>query len=486
MQPPHEICFATLLAHPIWTRARLVEGAEFSSEKRYLKTGEERQMTHSAARYATLDNWIAREAIPFSLDAQPTFNTAVDTLIAASGDVVELLGFGEALHGGQELLTLRNRLFQRLVEAWGYSAIAIESSFPQGSIVNEYVLGRGPASYEAVQETGFSHGFGRFEANRELVEWMRHYNADPAHSTKLQFYGFDSPTDMSADSPRQTLHVVLDYLSSVDEALGQEYRKRIDPLLGQDSAWENPAAAFDPAQAVGRSPEATALRIETEELLSELHVRRPELVAKSNKSRYLEAIHYAVEARQLLNYHAALAQPSESRQARLLGIRAAIMAENLAYIVSRKQRRGKVLVFAHNSHLKRGKVQWQWGNETMGWWPVGSHLNTMFGRHYLVIGSAVGISPANGIGQPEAGTLEARLTSASGPKRFIPTYQGQGLPAAEIAALPMRSGSKKNGSYVEQLGPQSFTDFDWLAILDTTAYARGELPLEHWSAGSEQ
>jgi erythromycin esterase len=427
-----------------------------------------RLMTHAAGVYATLDDWMAHETIPCSLDSRPDFNAAVDTVISALGDAVALLGFGEALHGGEELLVLRNQLFQRLVEAHGYSAIAVESSFPRGSIINDYVLGRGPASYAAVQDTGWSHGFGTFEANRELVEWMRHYNADPAHQMKLQFYGFDSPTEAtSTDSPRQTLHFALDYLSSVDEALGQEYRKRIDPLLGQDSAWENPAAILDPTKAVGQSAEAKALRIETEELISELLTRRPELVVKSDESRYREAVHYAVVARQLLHYHAVLAQPSEKRQARLLGIRAAMMAENLAYIVSREQGRGTVLVFAHNTHLKRGKVQW--GNETVIWWPVGSHLHELFGRRYAVIGSAVGSSPANGIDQPEAGTLEARFTSAPGPVRFIPTHQGQGLPTEEMAALPIRSGSKKNGSYMA-LGAQSFTDFDWFAVLDTTTY----------------
>ena len=69
---------------------------------------------------------------------------------------VELLGFGEALHGGEEILILRNRLFQRLVEAHGYTTIAIESSFPQARLVNDYIAGRGPASYEAVQDAGFS------------------------------------------------------------------------------------------------------------------------------------------------------------------------------------------------------------------------------------------------------------------------------------------------------------------------------------------
>ena len=428
-------------------------------------------MTHSAARHATLDDWIAHEAIPFSLDSPMAFNAAVDKVIASPGGSVELLGFGEALHGGEELLILRNQLFQRLVEIHGYSAIAIESSFPKGHIINEYVLGRGPDSYEAVQNTGLSHGFGKLEANRELIEWMRQYNADPAHHTKLQFYGFDSPTEATdTDSPRQILHFVLDYLTSIDSVNGQEYRNRIDPLLGQDAAWENPAAILDPTKAVGQSAEARALRIETEELISELLTRRPELVAKSDKSRYLEAMQSAVEARLLLNYHAALAQASDKRQAILLGIRGAIMAENLAYIVSREQGRGKVLAFAHNSHLKRGKVQWQWGNETVIWWPVGSHLNEMFGSRYAVIGSAIGKSLANGIGQPEANTLEARLTSVPGPARFIPTHRGQGLPTEEIAALPIRSGSKKNRSYVEPLGAQSFTDFDWFAVLDTTAY----------------
>lgn len=443
-------------------------------------------MTHEAAvNYVTLDDWIAHEAIPFSLGSGPDFNEAVAKVIDSIGGSVEILGFGEALHGGEELLILRNRLFQRLVEAHGYSAISIESSFPQGRITNEYLLGRGPASFEELRDTGFSHGFGKYEANRELVEWMRQYNADPAHPVKVRFYGFDSPTDMVADSPRQTLNFALHYLASVDAAGAKVYQNRIEPLLGKDSDWENPGSTFDPSQAIGRSDEAKALRLETEELITELLVRRPELVAKSDKASYQEAVQFAVEARQLLQYHAALAQPSFDRQARLLGIRATIMAENLAYIVSREQGRGKVMVFAHNSHLKRGKVEWQFGNEQVIWWPVGSHLNAMFGRRYAAIASAVGESPANGIGRPEAGTLEARLTAAPGPVRFIPTRQGQGLNAGEIAALPVRSGSNKNRSYLEQLSARTFTDFDWLAVIDSATYNRGGPSLESWGAGSE-
>ena len=434
--------------------------------------------------HATLDDWIAREAIPFSVDSPRIFNAAVDKVIASLGAPVELLGFGEALHGGEDILILRNRLFQRLVDAHACSAIAIESSFPRARVANEYVAGRGGTSYEAVQDAGFSHGFGRLDANRELVEWMRRYNADPSHRVKLQFYGFDSPTEMTgSDSPSQVLHFVLDYVSSIDRASGQAHRERIDSLLGQDSDWENPMALADPTQSVGLSPAATSLRIETEDLTTELWARRPELVAKSDASRYLEALHYASVARQLLNYHAAVA--GKSGPARLLGIRDASMADNLGYMVSRERGRGSVLAFAHNNHLQRGKAQWQFGTDVYTWWPAGSHLNEMFGPRYGVIGSAVGVSDANGIGQPEAGTLESRLTAVPGPARFIPTHKGQGLPTSAIAALPTRSGSMKNPTYFA-LTSQSFTDFDWLAVLDSTEYNRGGPPLQRRDADPKE
>jgi hypothetical protein len=149
-----------------------------------------------------------------------------------------------------------------------------------------------------------------------------------------------------------------------------------------------------------------------------------------------------------------------------------MMADNLEYIVTCERDRGKVLVFAHNSHLKLGKARWQLGPELLIWWPAGAHLNEIFGPSYAVIGSAVGVSDANGIGQPEAGTLEAQLTAVPGPVRFIPTRRSQGFPAEEIKELPTRSGSIKNPTYFS-LTPQSLTDFDWLVILDSSAYARG-------------
>lgn len=429
-----------------------------------------------AGPHANFDDRIAAEVIAFSLDPPASLESAVDRLAAALGSEVDLVGLGEALHGGEEILLLRNRLFRRLVEAHGFSAIAIESSLPRGRLVNDYVKGRGAGSYDEVAETGFSHGFGRLAANRELVEWMRSYNADPAHPVKVRFCGFDSPTEMTGtESPRQLLSLVLDYLAAIDGTPDDGGRReRIDDLLGQDADWENPAAMMDPARSIGLSPNATALRIETEDLVADLQRRRPELVAAGGLDRYREAMHHAASARQLLAYHALMARPLEMRErlVRGLGMRDAMMADNLAFIVSREHGRGRVFAFAHNSHLQRGEAHWQLGPHDLSWYPAGAHLAACLGDRYAAIGTGVGLSDENGIGRPEQGTLEARLTAVQGPVRFVPTRGGEDISASEAADLPVRSGSRKNSSYFP-LTTRSLADFDWLAVLDSTGYSRG-------------
>jgi erythromycin esterase-like protein len=429
-------------------------------------------MSQSAFRYATLDDWIAREAISFSPDLVESLNAAVDQMMAAVGGSVALLGFGEPTHGAEDFLMWRNQLFRRLVEAHRFTAIAVESSFPRGRLANAYASGASgidaTSSFDDVQESGFSHGFGRMASNRQLMEWMRAYNADASHQRALRFYGFDSPTEMMySDSPRQLLMFAVDYLAAIDHASGEARREQIETLLGSDTDWENPAANMDPTKSIGLSPSTNALRLETDELVTELRVRRPELVATSGDDPYFEALHYAESARQFLNYHAAVARESSARLVELLGIRDLMMADHLSYITEReKSRGGRVLAFAHNSHLKHGRTEWQWGPQLLAWWPAGAHLSSRFGARYSVIGCVVGRSEVLGLGEPEVGTLEARLSSAPGPGRFVATHLGEGLPASAIDSLPSRS--VKNPGYFP-FTRQSVTDFDWLMTVDSIA-----------------
>jgi hypothetical protein len=119
-------------------------------------------------------------------------------------------------------------------------------------------------------------------------------------------------------------------------------------------------------------------------------------------------------------------------------------------------------------------AEWQLGTHALKWWPAGAHLRKMLGSHYAVLGSGVGCSNQNGIGQPEAATLEARLLASPGPVRLIPTHDGQAIPAIACDALPTRTGSTRNPSYFP-FSTQSLSDFDWLVMLDSVVYNRGGL-----------
>lgn len=437
------------------------------------------------AGVASIDEWIAREAISFSTGGD--FNAAVDRMIALLGDGVSVLGFGEGLHGGDEFLTLRNRLFQRLVEAHGFTAITLEISDRRARLVEEYVAGRGPATYEAIQDDGFDYGAGRYAANRELVEWMKRYNADPAHPTKLSFYGtIPSEQGEKTESPRWALELVLAYLQSVDREAAARHAAIIQPLVGADADWEGPAAAImaeimaqllggstaesataapDAAHAFGISPRAQALRLAVENLAFELQLRRPELVAKSGRARFNGALHDAACARNLLAIHAALAR-RESLDT-LVSMRDAMAGEHLAYIAD-AEGRGRVLVHLHSSHLRRTKTRLPW----YAFWPTGAHLDQLLGERFAVIGGAVGISEANFIGTPEKCSLEARMLARHS-DFFLPTRHDHEPSDAELAAIPVRAGSARPYVPYEPLSPQGVADVDMIAFLRSATYTRG-------------
>ena len=441
-----------------------------------------------SARFPSIDEWLAGEAILFS---DTDFGTPVDRMMSSLDKDVSVLGLGEPLHGGDEFLTLRNRLFERLVESHGFSAITLEITDMRARLVNEYVAGRGPATYEEIQDRGFSYSSGLYAANRELVEWMKRYNADPAHTTKLSFYGsLPSEQGETTESPRQALQLVQAYLQSVGAPDFEDRTGTIAPLVGADADWEGPAAAIQkqlmaqlisgdpkskgpapaPELAFGISPRAQALTLAVDNLAFEMRMRRPELVAKSNLGAFNEALHNVAVARNLLTLHAALARGEQLGT--LVGMRDAMAAEYLVYVAEREAPRGKVLVYLHSSHLRRTKTTLPWYE----FWPTGAHLDQLFGQRFAVIGGALGASKANSIGEPEEGSLEARFLAQKS-DFFRPVKRGLTLPQSELAALPARTGSTQPYVPYDPLTPQGLADLDGVVVLRSATYTRGAAPL---------
>ncbi|MBW7907463.1 MAG: erythromycin esterase family protein [Kiritimatiellae bacterium] len=386
-----------------------------------------------------LSNWIQKHALP-------TTAAGFDAILAELPQV-ELLALGEALHGAEAILILRNRLFQHLVEQHQFRALALECSFPQARCVNDYIVGRGD---RAQFEDWLGHGMGILEANRELIEWMRAYNE--THPDALHFYGFDMPLGKASfASPRFVLDVVEN----------PARKQRIADLIGPDGDWENMAVIQDPSKGVGTTPRANELRVEIENLIAELRNAQPGRTA---------AQHDAALCRQLLAAHAMMASGASYSQT--LGIRDAMMADNLEFILNRERSRGRVFAFAHNSHLKRSQAQWSMGAITHSWWPAGARLSATLGPRYAIIGTGIGESAENGIAPPAPGSLESLFTGDA-------LLSLSAAPKAEFDALPTRSGSALNPTYFPW-SRDTARDFDHLAFVATSPYHRGGLPLQAW------
>ncbi|MEV6324889.1 erythromycin esterase family protein [Nocardia sp. NPDC051787] len=358
------------------------------------------------------------------LDDPASLGRAVDELLGARTEPPTLLALGEPIHGIEAFPVLRNELLGHLVDR-GYRSIVLETDVFAASVVDDYVRG-GTAEIDEVLATGFSHGFGAVPGNRELVEWLRAYNAGRAPSDLVRFYGCDAPVEFSgAPSPRRALSWATDYLP---EALRPESVRDLDALLGEDADWTNEAAMFDPAASVGDSDRARALRIVADDLASTLRRAAPRL-RPADPTGYDHAVAHARTAQGLLRYHAAMASPAPGRIATLLSLRAEMMAENLFAIVAQEQQRGPSLVFAHNVHLHGAQSAMSVGEEDVNWCSAGALVRFTLGERYLFLATDASTDS-------DPGTLQHVLAEATTHRALFPA------PALRTA-LPPSIGTGK-------------------------------------------
>ncbi|MEV6837157.1 erythromycin esterase family protein [Streptomyces sp. NPDC051133] len=345
-----------------------------------------------------------------------------------------LLALGEPTHGEDLLLEVRNDVFRQLVEEAGYRTITIESDCMRGLVVDDYVTS-GAGTLDEVMQRGFSHpeiGLGTSAANRELVRWMRAYNDGRPESERVRFAGFDGPLEISgAESPRDALTALHAYLTArVDSGLLPCTAETLDLLLGADERWTDPAAMTDPSRSVGRTPEATRLRLLAGDLVALLDTQLPHLVAVSSPDDWDRARMYGRTATGLLRYHFWLADTSPGRLAQLLGVRASMMAANLLAAAER----GPALVYAHNGHLQRNRSGMEMSGLPLQWWSAGAIVGAQLGEEYAFLATALGTIRHRGVDTPPPDTVEGLLYALPEDRYVVDTRR---LDAALGGATPV-------------------------------------------------
>lgn len=127
--------------------------------------------------------------------------TATDELVNRD---VKIIGLGEATHGNKEFQKLKLDVLKTLVRDNGVSAVCFEMDYAEGVLVNDYIMGNSDMTSEEL----FSHiSFELYhtEEIKELIEWMKAYNAD-SRDGYLEFFGFD------IQNPEVDVYVINEYL----------------------------------------------------------------------------------------------------------------------------------------------------------------------------------------------------------------------------------------------------------------------------------
>ena len=268
--------------------------------------------------------WLRENAIPFdTTDPNSDFEDLMP-LKELIGDA-RVVALGEATHGTHEFAEMKHRMLRFLVEEMGFSTFAIEASWAETNLLNEYVrTGQGDPAKLLNQYFGWT---GNTKEVLDMVLWMRAHNENPDDAPLVSFYGFDTQFyKMAMDN-------VLAYLEQVDSDRVAETTRLY--------------YCFSPDRTrlyAGSSGESKAnCRANLQAVYNQLDQRQPEYEARSSPEAFARALHSArvvlqVEHQVSLGDHDYLVQDQ-------------YMAENVTWLLDQAGRSGKIVLSAHNFHV---------------------------------------------------------------------------------------------------------------------------------------
>ena len=287
-----------------------------------------------------------------------------------------VVAIGESTHRVHEFYQLRHRVTRFLVRELGFTAMVLESGFPEGLAVNDWVRG-GPGDLDALLHNGITYRFGRCEEMRGQLEWMRSRNG------QVRYYGMDVPGSSGSNEP--AVEACLSLVDDVDPAYAKVIRETLLPLFDylpadrSGRAWVAPALqaymALDPA----RRHEITARIAALAERVQAMRI------AYGADDRVDTAIRCAATARHMDAFQQSIADGA-TRTYPSANIRDAAMAENVEWILRREDR---IVIGAANGHIQRYPLSFPpILNDKLT--TLGQYLSATLGPDLVVIGSAFG------------------------------------------------------------------------------------------------
>jgi erythromycin esterase len=330
--------------------------------------------------------------------------------INALGSMVgnaRIVGLGEATHGTHEFFRMKHRMLQYLVEEQGFSTFGIEATFPEATRLNRYVL-TGEGNPRALLTNLYFWTWNTQEV-LDMIEWMRAYNADPAHTRKLTFWGFDTVYSRVA-------------MNDVEA-----YLRRVDPAAADSAdAWYACYRIFEDSiykplpnyQIIGDAVKAECRRgvVAVDSLME---ARAAEFSAVTGRGEYDVA---RQTARIVVQSEDARSQHPSAK------MRDFYMARTIEWIAETGAPGTRLVVWAHNLHVGRSPA-----------WGMGDHLTQRFGDAYRIVGFSFYSGTVHAV-LPGSG-LRPIETPVAAPNSYEHQFHRLGVNGFIVDLRPVRAGS---------------------------------------------
>jgi erythromycin esterase len=285
----------------------------------------------------------------------------------------------------------------------------------------------------------------------EMIEWMRAFNANPAHQRKVKFYGFDM------QAPNMAVSNVIAYLRSVDP----EYAAKAAELLSGV-----PLTEADRSLVAGSSNTYQQVVEKIGQVLAHMDA------LTQDNAEWREARQDALVIQQSMRMMLAGDQG--------VALRDEAMAANVDWILTQEGSGTKIMLWAHNDHVRtaltEGKI-----------W-MGGHLRKRFGNEMVVMGFVFNqgafrafetnkelrefiVKPA------PTGSLDAMLAATKIPLFVLDLRTANTQSVINWLRIPQKSreiGSRYSGDPASwQLEQSPAEAFDAIVFVETTSPTRG-------------
>ncbi len=292
-------------------------------------------------------------------------------LAMAEGKRFVLLG--EATHGTQEFYRMRAEITRQLITEQGFDAVAIEGDWPDAWRINRFVQGEGhdDADTSLSDFERFPKWMWRNQEVLSFITWLQTHNAHRQAPERTGFYGLD------LYSLYRSADAVIRTLENSDPEQAELARQRYAAL---DHVREPQIYGYEAAQ--GLRPSA-----------------RDDVVAQLQQLRtqYLSAVERqglaALDAHFFTERNATVVVNAEIYYRAMFGrrhntwnLRDAHMRDTLAALSRYRIRRGgtgRVVVWAHNSHLGDARAT---ESHLRGEWNLGQLMRQDVGEQTLLVG----------------------------------------------------------------------------------------------------